>query len=202
VYLNDAIMRTRLRRVEQVERNRELVLAAARRVFLEKGYGAATVEEIAEAAGFSRGVIYSQFDGKADLFMALLEARIAERAAENEAIVRTRSGREAVLGILRRGEADAEREPGWPLLLVEFRALAARDPVLSARYAKAHSQTVARLTAALESAGLRRADMVGPEDLARTILALSTGLPLERAADPQALPAGTLDALVLRLMQL
>jgi AcrR family transcriptional regulator len=65
-----------LSRVEQTERNRSLVLDAARDVFMARGYHAATLEQIAESAGFSRGVVYSQFESKADLFLSLLEARI------------------------------------------------------------------------------------------------------------------------------
>jgi Bacterial regulatory proteins, tetR family len=53
-------MRTGLSREEQVERNRRLVLDAARRVFLARGYASATVDGIAEEAGFSKGVVYSQ----------------------------------------------------------------------------------------------------------------------------------------------
>src|SRR6186997_399416 len=79
-------MATRLTRAEQGERNRGLVLAAARRVFLERGYAGATLEAIADEAGFSKGVVYSQFAGKPDLFLALLDARIAERAERNAAV--------------------------------------------------------------------------------------------------------------------
>src|SRR5262245_27942233 len=79
-------MRKRFGRDLQVERNRQLVLKAARRVFLEEGYAGAGLDAIAEEAGFSKGVVYSQFDGKADLFLALLERRISERADENERV--------------------------------------------------------------------------------------------------------------------
>ena len=51
-------MATRLRRAEQVERNREMVLEAARRVFIDRGYAGASLEAIAEEAGFSRGVVF------------------------------------------------------------------------------------------------------------------------------------------------
>src|SRR5262245_25086032 len=84
-------MAVRLRRAEQVERNRTAVLDAARRVFLDRGYGGATVDAIAEEAGFSKGVVYSQFGSKADMFMALLEQRITERAAQNERIAAGKS---------------------------------------------------------------------------------------------------------------
>ena len=76
-------MSNRLSRLERTEQNRSLVLAAARRVFLTQGYHGATLEQIADEAGFSKGVVYSQFDSKADLFLTLLRARIAERAADN-----------------------------------------------------------------------------------------------------------------------
>jgi AcrR family transcriptional regulator len=52
-------MATRLSRPEQVQRNRGLVLEAARRVFLERGYAGATLDAIADEAGFSKGVVYS-----------------------------------------------------------------------------------------------------------------------------------------------
>src|SRR5689334_21301772 len=85
---------TRLSRAEQTERNRTRVLAAARRAFLARGYHGATLEQIADEAGFSKGVVYSQFRNKADLFLALLEARIAERAAENAGLAEGLAGDE------------------------------------------------------------------------------------------------------------
>src|SRR5215510_4477838 len=91
----------RLRRVEQVERNREVVLEAARRVFLARGYAGATLEAIADDAKFSKGVVYSQFESKADMFLALLERRIAERAADNERVVEKLAGRSAIVALTR-----------------------------------------------------------------------------------------------------
>ena len=76
-------MSPRLSRAEQNDRNRALLLDAARRVFLERGYYAATLDQIADEAGFSKGAVYSRFASKADMFLALLEDRITERAAQN-----------------------------------------------------------------------------------------------------------------------
>ena len=80
-------MSSRLDQVEQSQRNRKLVLSAARRLFLARGYHGASLEQIADAAGFSKGVVYSQFESKADLFLALLEQRIDERKGENTRFV-------------------------------------------------------------------------------------------------------------------
>lgn len=181
---------TRLRRAEQVERNRELLLDAARDVFLERGYAGASLEAVAEHAGFSKGVVYSQFGSKVDLFMALLEARIAERAAENERIAAGLAGAEGVRVLLRNAARDQLHDAGWARLLVEFRAVAMRDPAATRRYAEAHERTVAALTSVLaglhDRAGLVPA--VALRTMAQLILALGAGMTLERAANPDALP--------------
>src|ERR1700691_6279572 len=96
-------MSPRLTRTEQTERNRALLLAAAREVFLERGYHCASVDQIADQAGFSTGVVYSQFDGKADLFLTLLEARIEQRAAGNARAVETLAGEAGLARLLQHG---------------------------------------------------------------------------------------------------
>lgn len=195
-------MTTRLSRSQQVEQNRALVLAAARRVLLARGYAGSTIDAIAEDAGFSKGVVYSQFGGKADLFLALLEQRIAERAEVNRRIVADSGGPDALRRLARRNAQQSEDEPDWPRLLLEFRLVAARDPDLNERYAALHARTVDQFAAAI-SAALAR-DGIVPVQPARTIaqlvLALESGVVLERAADPAALPAGLAEFVLTRLI--
>jgi AcrR family transcriptional regulator len=195
-------MAVRLRRAEQVERNREAVLDAARRVFLDRGYGGATVDAIAEEAGFSKGVVYSQFGSKADMFMALLERRINERAAQNERIAAGKPVAEAIRELLVAANRDVVSERAWARLLVEFRAHAARDPVLNRRYSDAHRRTVEQLAALVarlhERAGTP--PVVPPQSMAEFVLAIGTGVTLERAANPAALPADHAVALMIRAL--
>jgi AcrR family transcriptional regulator len=179
-------MRPRLSRAEQNDRNRALLLAAALRVFLARGYHAATLEQIADEAGFSKGVVYSRFDSKADMFLALLTDRIAERAAQNAAAAGqlARSGDMAALaGLAWQAERAA---PGWRLLVTEFRVHAARDPELSRRYAAAHARTVDGIAGVLASIAERNghALAVPARQLAGLLLAIETGLALEQLADP------------------
>jgi AcrR family transcriptional regulator len=195
-------MAVRLRRAEQVERNRTVVLDAARRVFLDRGYGGATVDAIAEEAGFSKGVVYSQFGSKADMFMALLEQRITERGAQNERIAAGKSLAEAARELLLAADRDVVSEQGWAQLLVEFRAHAARDPVLNRRYVDAHRRTVAQLAALLtrlhDQAGTSPAAPV--TSMAEFVLAMGAGVTLERAANPAALPMDDGIAMMLRAL--
>jgi AcrR family transcriptional regulator len=195
-------MPTRLTRAEQVERNRELVLDAARRVFLERGYAGATVDAIAEEAGFSKGVVYSQFAGKSDLFLALLERRIAERAAENERAADGKAGldgfRELMLLNTRRLE-DSE----WPRLVIEFRLVAARDPELNRRYARLHSRALEHFgeTAHTVLARGGLAPVHPLRVLTEIFFALDAGRVLERAAGTSQLEVDILVDLIARLVR-
>jgi AcrR family transcriptional regulator len=182
-------MRTRVPRAEQVGRNRERVLDAAREVFLERGYAGASLDAIAERAGFSKGVVYSQFTNKADLFLALLDRRIDARAAENERAATKRHGVDALLALLRNFERDSRAEGGWARLLVEFRSVALRDPHLNERYAAAHRRTVERLADVVARVQQEAGATDGPpaRTAAEFILAFGAGLTLERGADPRSL---------------
>jgi len=183
-------MATRLTRAEQGERNRGLVLAAARRVFLERGYAGATLEAIAEEAGFSKGVVYSQFAGKPDLFLALLDDRIAERADHHTRVSAGLAGLDGLRALLEANARLSEDGGDWSRLLIEFRVIAARDPALNARYAALHTQTIDHFTdtiaGILARAGL--ASAYPPRAFAELILAIDSGRVLERAAGTSELP--------------
>ncbi len=71
----------RLTRDEAKAQTRERLLESASRVFVERGFAGATVEEIAESAGYSIGALYSNFDSKEQLFLELMTARRASRFA-------------------------------------------------------------------------------------------------------------------------
>jgi AcrR family transcriptional regulator len=179
----------RLSRAEQNERNRALVLEAARRVFLARGYHAATLDEIADEAGFSRGVVQSRFGNKADLFLALLEERIAEREAQNARLAEGLAGAEGMRVLREHAVRRNQAELDWGLLLTEFRVHAARDPELSLRYAALHARTRQGLAGAITDL-YRRAGQpppFPPQEMAQMILTVEAGVRLEEAADPQGL---------------
>ena len=193
----------RLSRAEQAARNRARVLAAARRVFLARGYHGASLEQIAEEAGFSKGVVYSQFDSKADLFLALLEARMEERAADTARVAESLFAGGGLLALLDHFARGDQATPGWQLLVIEFRVHAARDPVLSARYAAAHARTVEGVAGVLATVSARdgHAPVVAPRRLAEVALALASGAALEQAADPGALGGRQLPALLAQVLE-
>ena len=68
----------RLTREESKARTRAELLRAARRLFLRNGFVSTSLADIADEAGLTKGAVYSNFESKEDLFLALL-AGDAER---------------------------------------------------------------------------------------------------------------------------
>jgi AcrR family transcriptional regulator len=194
-------MSNRLSRIEQTERNRSLLLAAARRVFMARGYHGATLEQIADEAGFSKGVVYSQFRSKADLFLALLEERIERRAAENAELAAGLAGERGVAVIFEHSSQVARTEPEWGLLVIEFRVHAARDPDVNRRYASAHARTIENLAEVFATVYGRGDEEppFPPRQMAEMLLAIGAGAQLEQAADPDALQGPLVAELLTRV---
>jgi AcrR family transcriptional regulator len=179
-------MRTRRSRAESTEVNRREVLEAARRTFLAAGYHGASLDAIALEAGFSKGVIYSQFGSKDDLFLTLLEQRIHERRDTSVRLAESLSGEEGLVEVARQAIGETTDTLAWQTLLLEFRAHAARHPAIQGRYAALHEQTIAG-TAAILGGVFERAGAPPPiplRTLAVTWLAIAAGLAAELLVDP------------------
>src|SRR6195256_6729824 len=109
----------RMTREQSKANTRERLLAAARNAFASSGFHGASVEEIASKAGFSTGALYSNFDGKEDLFLVLMEREIDEHAREISEAVRARASvAERATGGARRWMTMIQREPELLLVLM------------------------------------------------------------------------------------
>src|SRR5690242_13569645 len=73
-------MAQRLLRAERKARTKSELVEAARTVFLRHGFHGASLDEIAEEAGYSKGAVYSNFAGKDDLFLAAFDDHFRRRA--------------------------------------------------------------------------------------------------------------------------
>ena len=176
-------MAVRMSRVERSAANREALLGAARRVFLRSGYHGTTVEAIATEAGLTIGALYSRFDGKADLFFALLEERIAERTQQFSGVGAAGSGVGPSRDAARLWAEIMRTDLDWQLLVIEFRVHAARHADLAARYAAMHERSLAGLATNIAAAYGHDADPARVDALARAGQAAATGAALARAAE-------------------
>jgi AcrR family transcriptional regulator len=180
----------RLTREQSKAATRERLLDAARTVFAASGFHGASVDEIAATAGFSTGALYSNFDGKEDLFLALMEREIDEHAREiSEAVAARHSVAERAVGGAREWMAMIEREPELVLLFTEFWAYGVREPKvrpeIAARFAKVQ-EMLTRLIA--DSAREFDLELTIPvHELAIAIDALADGIARRRLTDHDAI---------------
>jgi AcrR family transcriptional regulator len=181
----------RMTREQSKANTRERLLAAARTAFASSGFHGASVEEIASRAGFSTGALYSNFDGKEDLFLVLMEREIEEHAREIAEAVNVRdSVAERATGGAQRWMTMIDREPELLLLFMEFWAYGVRDAAVRPKVAKRFAQ-VRRLLTKLIEEGAREFELelaLPAEQLAVAVDALADGIARQRLADPDAVP--------------
>ena len=181
----------RLTRKQSKAHTRERLLDAARSVFASSGFHGASVEEIASAAGYSTGALYSNFDGKEDLFLALMEREIDEHAREIAAAVAAQpSVAERAAGGAQKWMAMIEREPELLLLFMEFWAYGVRDEQVRPKVAERFAHVRRMLTTLIaDSAREFYLQLQLPaEQLAIAIDALADGIARQKLADPAAVP--------------
>ena len=176
-----------LARHAQKEQTRALLVDAALRVFAERGYEEATVEDIAAAAGYSKGAYYFHFASKEDIFLELLDRWIDEQTGHLRAFEEATPAAAALLETLEVFLAYQERDSVWPLLLVEFWAQARRHEAVRRGLDRAYT-TWRRMLAQ----SFRRAADSGllsprtdPDAAAGLVLTTHDGLAVEICVDPK-----------------
>jgi AcrR family transcriptional regulator len=121
-------MPRRRTRKEQQAHTRSCLMSSAAKVFARRGLQQASIDEVAEDAGFTKGAFYANFKSKEELFLVMLDEKFA---AEIERVDRILAGRDEPGEEARQATEDFIRfvnaDPEWPRLSFEFTAYAARN---------------------------------------------------------------------------
>ena len=183
----------RLSRAESQALTRQRLVEVARDLFLREGYAKTSLERVAEEAGYSKGAVYSNFGGKDDLCLAVLDSIQGEVAdAVLHALGDAASFEEALAAF----DLWADKrlgDPDWSALEAEFAARSRRDPVLRQalreRNARLHAMVATALADSADRHGL--AFRIPVEQAAHALLSMAIGLGLQRAITPS-LEVGTI----------
>jgi AcrR family transcriptional regulator len=182
----------RLTRAESQARTRARLLEIARPMFLRDGYAATSLDKVADAAGFTRGAVYSNFRNKDELCMAVLDEIRTERAGDILAILQATTLRERI----ERFEAWAENvigDPGWTRLELEFGVQASADDALREELGArivGLTQLIAEGVRTFEHTDGAELRMPA-EEIGVALLSLGVGLGVFRSIEPK-LPIGAL----------
>lgn len=168
--------------------SREQILAAAARVFAQRGYRDASIAEIANEAGFSKGALYWNFESKAELFFALLD-QVEDRLRILLTLIASAPiDRDVTAEFSRRLSTLLEQNRDMVLLFHEYTALAVRDSALAERYAKRSAIFRQEVARAIE-ARFKALDVplsMPAENLATVVMSLVVGLSVEQVTEPDA----------------
>jgi len=191
------------RRRPSREEVRRALLDAAARVFARQGIDAASVDDVAADAGFTKGAVYSNFGSKDALVAALVEDRVSaylelglEAVADPELSLTERAH---ALGDRLTRAGDEQRD--WHLLFLELWQRAVRsgslDGVFLARRRELHAAVTLAIEGHLAHAGGGRGPgspvsptgaAFTPAELATLLMGLANGFALERLVDPASVP--------------
>lgn len=181
----------RLTRAEAKAETRRRLLEAAEAVFRREGYHRASLDRIAAEAGFTTGAVYSTFDSKADVMLALLAARAERRQAVwTEVLDSASTVEEFVTEVARRYAREVVAERDWLVVASEFMIVIGRDEELRPRYAALHEGGLEALTASIRTWAQRLGEplTIAPRRMATAVAALNRGLVLEGLVAPAELP--------------
>ena len=170
-------------RSERKAQTRGELMDAAFRLFCERGFHATSLDQVAAAAGYTKGAVYSNFSSKEDLFFGLYERRVEETVPQlRQALEAGQTPVDlarATIGSRRGGDA------GWLAVFFEFWAHVLRNPEHRERFERLHREARKPLVEATGRMGLANA-----EEWTIASHAMVTGLSLEQLTDPDLDAAG------------
>ncbi|MGO9787954.1 MAG: TetR/AcrR family transcriptional regulator [Solirubrobacteraceae bacterium] len=163
---------------------RARLLDAAFGVFAARGFGRASIEEVCEAAGYTRGAFYSNFDTLDELFFALYTERsdlLAHHVAAGLAHAPT-----DIPELLAQAVQALMVDRDWILVSTDFRLYAARNPEVAAAL-RAHRNKLRDALATTLAPAIDRsplpASLRTPDGLARAVMAIHDGATTELLLD-------------------
>ncbi|ASY66492.1 Transcriptional regulator, TetR family (plasmid) [Sinorhizobium sojae CCBAU 05684] len=124
----------RLTREQSQARTKAKLLASAREVVAREGYEGATIERIAEEAGFSKGAFYSNFNGKEDIFLYLLETHAGEDVVELQELLGPIEDPRELIDTLSSWAQERSTDPSWGMLALELFRHARRNATFGERH--------------------------------------------------------------------
>jgi AcrR family transcriptional regulator len=190
--------RKRLTREDSRDQTTQRLLDAAQRLIAKKGLNATSVEDIAEAAGYTRGAFYSNFSSKGDLFIELLRRDHEKANAEFEALRSDELSLDHIQARTRAIYSQLYRDNESFLNWTEARMLAARDAKFRAKLntllAEKRGQIAEFIEYFYHRAGI--APQVPPDAMAMGFMSLIEGVKLSMLSSPADMTPDAVEAVL------
>jgi AcrR family transcriptional regulator len=176
-----------LSRREKQQQTRKSLLRAAAQLFCKRGLDGASIDEVAQTAGYTKGAFYANFKSKEELFLVMLDQRFAE---ELDRLDKALAGSDEPEAEARAAAADFIHFAGdedWPKLYFQFVAHATRDEEFRQELATRHRAMRARIAEILQrwKEGTGHTPSVPVEDVTAMMSFMVDGFLVDRMVDPE-----------------
>jgi AcrR family transcriptional regulator len=190
--------RQRLTREQSQDQTRQRLLDAAQAIFMKKGFVATSVEDIAEAAGYTRGAFYSNFRSKPELFLELLRRDHEEMRAALESIFEDGATRESMEAKVLEYYSHLPRDDKCFLLWMEAKLLAARDGRFRVKFNAFLHEKLGQMSEYIRAFSARAGTplLLPAETLAMGLMGLCEGVQFLHTIDPQNVTSDTAEAVL------
>jgi AcrR family transcriptional regulator len=180
---------------------RDRILDAASKVFAAEGFAGATIDAIGQAAGFTKGAVYSNFGSKDELFLALLDREFELRGEQIATALESGGDTTVAAQALSRSVLDSVHDHAdYYVLFVEYWLRAVRDPELRER-----------LIARRRAAAAQQADNLAGSaavtsgrplaELAQLVVTMNLGIAMEEVLRPGTIDPDLLGQLISGLLE-
>lgn len=173
------MLRRRLSQKERKEETRKLLLESAVQIFAEFGFHGASVDKIAEHAGFSKGAFYANFNSKEELFLALLEKQMQLHVDKIHRVIDQQHPLSHFIEKLDQYPIYIREENRtWSMLNMEFLLFAMRDESVRYKWSNMITRSVEQISQSIEKL-MKKENYefsLSSEEIAWTILSLENGM--------------------------
>jgi AcrR family transcriptional regulator len=190
--------RKRLTREETREQTTQRLLDAALKVIARQGLEAASVEDIAAAAGYTRGAFYSNFSSKEDLFIELLRRDHEKAIAELLALRSDALPLEHIAARVTETYSRMYRDNECFMIWTEARLLAVRDPRFRAKHNSLLTEKRTRIAEFIQYfyGRIGAAPPLPPDTMALGFMSLAEGVKLSMLSSPTEMDPATAQAVL------
>ncbi|MFB1049840.1 TetR/AcrR family transcriptional regulator [Paraliobacillus sp. JSM ZJ581] len=173
------MIRKRLTNEERKQETRKMLLDSATITFSKLGFHGASVDKIAEFAGFTKGAVYTHFKSKEELFLALLEQQMHARLNTIQHIINEEKSIDHFIKKMRHFfDLDKQNNQAWSILNMEFLLYAMRNESVRKKWTDMILESVEHVSTVINNMNPKdgKQSDLSAEELAWTILSLENGM--------------------------
>lgn len=171
--------RRRLTQEERKKETRKLLLESAFETFSKLGFHGASVDKIAEHAGFSKGAVYAHFHTKEDLFLAIVEQQMNLYVRNIRQVIGQQQSLSHFIATMDEYfDSVRQQTQTWSMLSMEFLLYAMREESVRHKWSNMITEAVKQISKSIESLLLKEncKSTLSAEEIAWTMLSLENGM--------------------------